>query len=314
METVKIDGKTYIAGLKWYSFDNKEEAKQKQRELGKGSGILKVSDNLYLVYESPKSKGYILASGFLDLASGYYYLNLDDGRKWIILKGNDGGILYEGIAKSFDEIEQKHYELFIGFYDSSGKLKREEITIEEGKKFKLAGGLDYKIYIAIFIFAIVIVFGLYLLTDLFNKSKQKNISNVKTQPQPIPPQQQLPPQQPLTLSFGTLDIDRCFNEFYKSGKCDIKVENKREKEEVDTFCEDVLNSIYLVVSKYKGQLQWGENKQHGNYYLYSVSFSGNFLKKDLEFIKKIDFENAEMKIEGNLLNPVITIAGVLACK
>lgn len=310
MEAVEINGKTYLVGLKWFAFDNKEDAKQKQKELGKGSGVLKVSDNLYLVYESPhKEKGYILASGFLDLASGYYYLNLDDGRKWILLKGSDGGILYEGIAKSFEEIEQKHYDLFIGFYDNLGRLKRDEITIQDGKRFRSTAGLDYRVYIAISVI-VMIGFGLYMLTQTQPQQAQIQPQQAQLQ-QPTSPQQQQQEQQSLT--FGTLDIDRCFNDFYRKEACDIKVEEKREKE-INASCEDVLRKINSLVGKYEGELQWGESRQHGNYHLYSVSFSGGFLKKDLEFVKLIDFESADMKIEGGLLNPVVTIKGVLACK
>lgn len=316
MERVKIEGKEYIAGLKWFSFDNKEDALEKKKEIG-NADIIKVSDNLYLVYEKPKERGIILASGFLHLASGYYYITLDDGRKWILLKGTDGGILYEGAVKEFKDAEERYHDLFLGFYDSSGRIRREEIFISDGKKFKHNGNTQKQVYYIVagfFTFVIVVIAMLTL------KKPKNNMNNIN-----VATPEQVNIQQPINNSsktekpkpdfnFGTLNVNACFEEFYKTGKCEINVSEKNRTEPQLT-CEEVLNKIYSVAKKYPASaLTWGENKSYEDFYLYSFSISGNFLKKDISFIEKIDFVDGQMIISGGILNPNITISGVLGCK
>lgn len=328
MKRVKIKGKTYIAGLKWYSFDDKERAKEKLQELEYGGILRHKEKDLWMVYGSEeKAKGLILASGFLHLPSGYYYINLEDGSKWILLKGTDGGIVYEDVVKDFQTAEEEHHEFFIGFYDASGKIKREEITIEEGKDFKAFGGrqisftfsgnqIPKKHLIAIGISLLVIAGGFFILMSRGNKPIQKQIQ--------VPMQQRLQQAQqllqnenqkeqsppPSGLSVGNINIKECFENFYKKGKCETKVTGN--KQEVSTNCKEVLRSLQKLEAR--GTLIWGETKQEGEYSMYSFSLSGDFLMKELKFLSEADFVQGEMKIEGDMFNPQITILGVLACK
>lgn len=311
---VNIKGKTYIAGLKWYSFDNKESAKEKLHELEYG-GILRYKEkDLWMVYGSEeREKGLILASGFLHLPSGYYYMNLEDGRKWILLKGTDGGIVYEDVVEDFKTAEEEHHELFVGFYDASGKIKREEVSISNGKNFKSfgSGQISTKQFIAFGISLLVIVGGLLM---LLGEDKQQP----RQLPQTIQPQavhiQEEPNQEVPTVSsipaVGRLNIKECFDRFYKEGKCEVSVSGDRQ--EVSTGCQDALKVLQRLSAR--GTLTWGQNQHAEKYSMYSFSLSGDFLMKELEYLSRVDFVQGEMRIEGDMFNPQVVISGVIVCK
>ncbi len=314
MKKVNIKGKTYIAGLKWYSFDDKESAKEKLQELEYG-GILRYKEkDLWMVYGSEeRAKGLILASGFLHLPSGYYYMNLEDGRKWILLKGTDGGIVYEDVVEDFKTAEEEHHELFVGFYDAGGKIKREEISISDGKNFKSfgSGQISAKQFIALGISLLVIAGGLFML--LGEDKQQPRQLPQATQPQAVHIQEE-PNQEVPTVSsipaVGRLNIKECFDRFYKEGKCELSVSGGRQ--EVSTSCQEVLNGLQRLSAR--GTLTWGQNQHAGEYSTYSFSLSGGFLMKELEYLSQVDFVQGEMKIEGDMLNPQVVISGVIACK
>lgn len=312
MKKINIKGKTYIAGLKWYSFDDKESAKEKLQELEYG-GILRYKEkDLWMVYGSEEpAKGLILASGFLHLPSGYYYMNLEDGRKWILLKGTDGGIVYEDVVEDFKTAEEEHHELFVGFYDASGKIKREEISISDGRNFKSfgSGQISTKHFIALGISLLVIAGGLFmLLGGGKEKPRQQTIPPPQAiQVEEVPIQEEVIPSMP---AVGRLNIKECFDRFYKEGKCEVSVSGDRE--EVSTSCQDALKVLQRLSAR--GALIWGQNQHVGEYSMYSFSLSGDFLMKELEYLSQVDFVQGEMRIEGDIFEPQVVISGVLACK
>ncbi len=310
MKKVNIKGKTYIAGLKWYSFDDKESAKEKLQELEYG-GILRYKEKgLWMVYGSEEpAKGLILASGFLHLPSGYYYMNLEDGRKWILLKGTDGGIVHEDVVEDFETVEEEHHELFVGFYDASGKIKREEISIIDGRNFKSfgSGQISTKHFIALGISLLVIAGGLFM---LLGGGKEKPRQLPQTTPPPQAIQVKEVPALPPKPAVGRLNIKECFDRFYKEGKCEVSVSGDRE--EVSTSCQDALRVLQRLSAR--GTLTWGQNQHVGEYSMYSFSFSGDFLMKELEYLLQVDFVQGEMRIEGDIFEPQVVIFGVLACK
>ncbi|MEM3424058.1 MAG: hypothetical protein QXE51_05780 [Nitrososphaeria archaeon] len=328
MEIVKIDGKTYIAGLEWYLFDNKEDATAKQKELG-NANIIKLSNNRYLVYKEPNEKGYILASGFLHLAPGhYYYMILDDGRKWILLQGNDGSILYDDVVKDFTDAEEKHYELFSSFLDNSGKMQREEIFISDGKKFRKAGKktikltdseMSIKTYITAGISIAIILGGLYMIYDMFMKPKKPA---VMVRPQITMAQTQTKPQPPPVITLGKLDIKKCFSKYYHTGSCKMTVQDMRVVDP-KTKCKDVINKIRKLIDDYSffypnsTSLKWGVSQNTGKFYLYSFSMVGPFLLESIKFLQNVYFENGTMSMSmkgDDILDYSITISGVFACK
>ncbi|MEM3415532.1 MAG: hypothetical protein QW575_08180 [Thermoproteota archaeon] len=327
MEIVKIEGKKYIAGLEWYSFTNKEDADAKQKELG-NANIIKVSNNRYLVYKEPNEKGYVLASGFLHLAPGhYYYMILDDGRKWILLQGIDGGILYDDVVKDFVDAEEKHYELFSSFLDNSGKMQREEIFISDGKKFRKAGkktikltdsDMSIKTYITAGISIAIILGGLYMIYDVFMKPKKPA---VMVRPQTTITQTQAKPQPPPVITLGKfINIEKCFSKYDHTGYCQMTVQDMQVIDPT-TKCKDVINKIEKLISTYSfiypnsTSLKWGTSQYTGKFYLYSFSMTGHFLLKSIKFLQDLYFENGTLTIQGkDILKPTITVSGVFACK
>lgn len=311
---VRIDGKSYVADVKWFNFDNIQQAKEKLKELDGVKGIIK-QQGLYLVYEAD-SRGILLATGFLHLASGYYYIKTDEEQYWVLLKGVDGGILLDTVVDKLEEAENKHYNLFLGFYGPDGVLNRIELDIKEGKGFvKTASNLSLpKVFLlGISVLVILILSVILLLPQKKPPPPPPQPVSTPTLEEPLSQPQQLPP-----LQLGYLSLD-CYDKFFSSfSDCSFQLSSKNmTAQDIDYTCEDALNNIYNIARKTNSSLTWGDHRQEPEgIYLYSFSISGQIPRKKLAIISKYLFENANLEIKGDIQNYTYTVSlrGVLGCK
>lgn len=262
MVTIQIDGKNYVAGLKWFTYKDKKDALEKEQEIkenGNFAGIIK-RDEVYLVYESKNkiSEGDILAVGFLHLAGGYYYMLLDDRRFWVFVKGTDGGIIFDKVVNSLEEFEYNNQDLLAGFMGAGGTLSRQEIDISSYEKKKRLLEIDFnlkldkkkKILLAVSLF---LGFVMILAPYVYDAVKPKPKAPPAPPPTPVVPTTQPAPVEIKGGYLRNIDCDDINNE------CNYTLLGQEKVEEENLVkCDEVMERLKKFVKNNFVVWKWGE--------------------------------------------------------
>lgn len=312
---VLIGNKKFHVSLEWHTYADREDAKEKLKEFkedGYDAVLFKVGDKHQVcVSKKEKLKHPVLATGFFHLLYGYYYMPLE-GAVWVLLKGEDGTVIHEGIYKDLESFEAENSERVLPFLGSA--KSRQKLSLSDAKDFKKKSSVN-PVLLTVPLAVVVVIFGFFFVSKVLFKPKRVA---------PLPPPQTAPStvmdlvpsaeEKPRVLSWGRLDLS-CYGEFYERalkegrGGCEWSLSPSEKGKEGLARCDEATE----VMRSFSG-LKWGEVSDYGDVMGYSFNLSGNFFSEDLRKLEKLSFAELKFSISGELKNFNTTLTGVLLCQ
>lgn len=308
MEIV-LEGKKFHAGLKWDAFADRKDALEKAedyKDQGYSVFVVKVGDKWQVcVSKSEKLRHPILATGFLHLVYGYYYIPLEKG-VWVFLKGADGTVIHEGVYESLEKFEAENSERVLPFLrDGEGRKK---ISLAEGKNFRRPRQIRP-------VFLLLPLVGVFFLVVLFVVARAFSEPEVKVR-KTAPPAPSAVSQPALPPAWGRLDLS-CYEKFYQkaiaegNGECQWEL-SPSQTERSYPPCESATRKLMIPGAS----LQWGQVSSYGErgeVLGYSFSLSGEFFAQDIKSLQDLPFTLLKLTISGNASRPQVSLSGVLLC-